>query len=132
LGGFAIVRKVLSGTTLLDDGDGKESVGTLPDPATFLSEEALDAYAESHAEEVGLVVQEVNYVPFLGGTAEFVLRPNDEIKFMRNLDENMYSFFRGYPAQDVDLYKSKLRGIDNPAETVRVHRDAWCEGSSPP
>ena len=54
----------------------------LPDPMTFLSEEDLRAYAESHAEQVGLVVEEVNYVPFLGGTAEFVLRPKDEIKFM--------------------------------------------------
>jgi hypothetical protein len=94
LGGSAIVRKVLNGTTLLDDGDGREPVGTLPDPATFLSEEDLRAYAESHAEDAGVVVEEVNYVPFLGGTAEFVLRPKDEIKFMRNLDENMYSFFR--------------------------------------
>lgn len=100
LGGSAIVRKVLSGTTLLDDGDGKEPVGTLPDPARFLSEEDLRSYAESHAEQIGVVVEEVNYVPFLGGTAEFVLRPKDEIKFMRNLDENMYSFFRDFPAQD--------------------------------
>ena len=47
-----------------------------------------------------MVVEEVNYVPFLGGTAEFVLRPKDEIEFMRNLDENMYSLFRDFPAPD--------------------------------
>ena len=99
-GGSVIVRKVLTGTTLRDDLDGEEPVGTLPDPATFLSEEDLHAYADSHAEEAGVVVEEVNYVPFLGGTAEFVLRPKDEIEFMRNLDENIYSFFREYPAQD--------------------------------
>lgn len=100
LGGSVIVRKVLNGTTPLDDGDGEEPVGTLPDPATFLSEGDLRAYADSHAEEAGVVLDEVNYVPFLGGTAEFVLRPVHEIEFMRNLDENMYSFFRDYPAQD--------------------------------
>jgi hypothetical protein len=100
LGGSAIVRKVLNGTTLLDDGDGKEPVGSLPDPATFLSEEDLRSYADSHAEQVGVVVEGVNYVPFLGGTAEFVLRPKDELKFMRNIDENMYSFFRDFPSKD--------------------------------
>ena len=100
LGGSAIVRKVLNGATLLDDGNGKEPVGTLPEPKTFVSEEELHAYAVDHAEEAGVVVEEVNYVPFLGGTAEFVLRPKDEIEFMRNLDENMYSFFRDFPAQD--------------------------------
>jgi hypothetical protein len=99
-GGSVIVRKVLNGTTVLDDGDGEEPVGTLPDPATFLSEEDLRAYADRHAEEAGVVVEEVNYVPFLGGTAEFVLRPTHEIEFMRNLDENMYSFFRDFPSQD--------------------------------
>jgi hypothetical protein len=100
LGGSVIVRKVLNGTTLLDDGDGEEPVGALPHPATFLSEKDLHAYAVDHAEEAGVVVEEVNYVPFLGGTAEFVLRPIDEIEFMRNLDENMYAFFRDFPAQD--------------------------------
>jgi hypothetical protein len=100
LGGSAIVRKVMNGTTLLDDGDGKEPVGTLPHPRTFLREEDLRAYADNHAEGAGVIVEEVNYVPFLGGTAEFVLRPKDEIEFMRRLDENMYAFLRDFPAQD--------------------------------
>jgi hypothetical protein len=100
LGGSMILRRVMNGSTLLDDGDGEEPVGTLPDFATHLSEEDLRAYADRHAEAAGVVVEEVNYVPFLGGNAEFVLRPKDEIKFMRHLDENMYAFFRDFPAQD--------------------------------
>jgi hypothetical protein len=90
----------MHGTTLLDDGDGEEPVGPLPDPATFLGEEDLRSYADRHAEEAGVVVEEANYVPFLGGTAEFVLRPKNEIEFMRNRDETMASFFRDFPAQD--------------------------------
>jgi hypothetical protein len=45
-GGSLIVRKVLDGTTLLDDGEysGEEPVGTLADPATFLSEEDLNVF----------------------------------------------------------------------------------------
>ena len=97
-GGSLIVRKVLDGTTLLDDREysGKEPVGTLADPATFLSEEDLNAYALRHADAAGVVV-EVNYVPFFGGTAEFVLRPTDEFKFMSKLDEWMYEFFSDLP-----------------------------------
>jgi hypothetical protein len=90
----------VNGTKLLDDGNGDEPVGTLPDPARFLSEEDLHGYAVRYAQEAGVIVEEVNYVPFLGGTAEFVLRPKDEIQFMRNLDENMYSFFRDFPSKD--------------------------------
>jgi hypothetical protein len=99
-GGSVIARRIFTGTRLLADEGGEEPVGTLPEPGTFVSEEELRAYADDHAEQAGLVVEEINYVPFLGGTAEFVLRPVDEIEFMRSLDENMYSFFRDYPAQD--------------------------------
>jgi hypothetical protein len=101
LGGSLIVRKVLDGTTLLDDvgGGGEEPVGTLADPATFLSEEELNAFALRHADAAGVVVEEVNYVPFLGGTAEFVLRPTDEFEFMSGLDLWMYEFFRDLPPE---------------------------------
>jgi hypothetical protein len=119
LGGSAIVRNVLNGTALLDDGNGKEPVGRLPDPTMFLSEEDLRAYADSHAETAGVVVEEVNYVPFLGGTAEFVLRPIDEIEFMRNLDENMYAFFRDFPAQDARPMLVTL--VDSTGANRRVH-----------
>jgi hypothetical protein len=121
-GGSAIVRKVMNGTMLLED-DGKEPVGTLPDTATFLSEDDLRAYADSHADDAGVVVEEVNYVPFLGGTAEFVLRPTDEIKFMRNLDENMYSFFRDFPSKDP---RPMLLTVVDGSGTNR-----WVQGSFP-
>jgi hypothetical protein len=40
-----------------------------------------------------VVVEELNYyVPFFGGTAEFVLRPTDESKFMSEFDERMFLF----------------------------------------
>jgi hypothetical protein len=100
LGGSLIVRKVLHGTTLLDAGDtGEEPVGTLTDPATFLTEEDLNAHALQFAETAGVVVEEVNYVPFFGGTAEFVLHPRDELEFMSELDLSMYEFFRDLPQE---------------------------------
>jgi hypothetical protein len=101
-GGSSIVRKVLDGTTLLDAGEysAEEPMGTLADPATFLSQEDLNALALRHAEAIGVVVEEVNYVPFLGGAAEFVLRPKDELEFMSELDLRMYEFFRDLPQEE--------------------------------
>jgi hypothetical protein len=92
-GGSSIVRKVLHDTTILQK-DNTE-VGTLTDPATFFSEEDLRAHALRYADAAGVVVEEVNYVPFFSGTAEFVLRPRDESEFMSEFAERMYLFFRG-------------------------------------
>jgi hypothetical protein len=99
LGGSLIVRKVLAGTTLFEEHDGEEPVGTLTDPATFLSEEDLNNFALRWADEAEAIVEEVNYVPFFGGAAEFVLRPKDELEFMRELDLRMYEFFCGLPQE---------------------------------
>jgi hypothetical protein len=101
LGGSLIVRRVLDGTTLLDPDEAsqEEPVGTLTDPATFLSEEDLNAHALRWADEAEAIVEEVNYVPFFGGAAEFVLRPKDELEFMRELDLRMYEFFCGLPQE---------------------------------
>jgi hypothetical protein len=98
LGGSLIVRRVLDGATLLDAGDGEERVGTLTDPPTFLSEEELTDLALRWADEAGVVV-ELNYVPFFGGAAEFVLRPKDELAFMRELDLRLYELFRDLPQE---------------------------------
>jgi hypothetical protein len=45
-----------------------------------------------------VVVEELNYVPSFGGTAEFVLRPTDESKFMSEFDERMFLFFHCLPS----------------------------------
>jgi hypothetical protein len=99
LGGSLIVRRVLDGTTLLDAGDGgEEPVGRLTEPPTFLSESDLNDLALRWADEADVAV-ELNYVPFFGGTAEFVLRPKDELAFMRELDLRLYELFRVLPQE---------------------------------
>jgi hypothetical protein len=102
LGGSVIARKILHGTTLVDPEGyaGEEAVGTLADPATYLSEEDLNARTLRWAEAVDVVVEELNYVPFLGGAAELVLRPRDELKFMRNLDMALYELFSALPQEE--------------------------------
>ena len=102
LGGSSIERRVLDGTKLLDSGDvvGPEPVGTLRDPETFLSEEDLNARTLRWAEAADVVVEDLNYVPFLGGTAELVLRPRHELKFMRGLDMTLYELFRALPQEE--------------------------------
>ena len=102
LGGSSIDRRVLDGTTLLDSGDvvGPEPVGTLRDPETFLGEEDLNARMLRWAETAEVVVEELNYVPFLGGAAELVLRPRNELKFMRGLDMTLYELFRTLPQEE--------------------------------
>jgi hypothetical protein len=98
VGGSLIVRRVLDGTTLFDENEGEEPVGTLTDPATFLSEEEMNDLALRWADEAEANV-EVNYVPFFGGAAEFVVRPDDELGFMRELDSRMYELFRKLPQE---------------------------------
>jgi hypothetical protein len=99
LGGSLIVRRVLDGTTLFDECEGEEPVGTLTDPATFLSEEGMNDLARRWADEAEAIAEEVNYVPFFGGAAELVVRPNDELDFMGELDLRMYEFFRDLPQE---------------------------------
>ena len=104
LGGSVIVRrsKFLDGKTMVEPEDsfGGEPVGTLRNPATYLSEEDLRAHALRWADTAGVVVEEVNYVSFLGGAAELVLRPRDELKFMRKLDVTLYELFRSLPQEE--------------------------------
>jgi hypothetical protein len=102
LGGSSIDRRVLDGTKLLDSGDvvGPEPVGTLRDPETFLGEEDLNERTLRWAEAAEVVVEELNYVPFLGGAAELVLRPRNELKFMRELDMTLYELFRTLPQEE--------------------------------
>ena len=99
VGGSLIVRRVLAGTTLLDEEDGgEEPVGTLTDPPTFLSEADLNELALRWANAADVAV-ELNYVPFLGGAAEFVVRPKDEIEFMKRSDEALFLLFRDMPQE---------------------------------
>jgi hypothetical protein len=100
LGGSLIVRRILDGTTPLDDEEysQEEPVGTLTDPATFLGKEEMKDIAVRWADEAEAIV-EVNYVPFFGGAAEFVVRPNDELEFMGELDSRMYELFRDLPQE---------------------------------
>lgn len=91
-GGWAIFRRIRTGTRLSEPE--KDEVGTLAEPGTFLTEDELRAEALRSADAAGVVVEEVNYVPFFGGTAEFVLRPTDESQFMSEFDERMSRFFR--------------------------------------
>jgi hypothetical protein len=102
LGGSAIARKILNGTRSVDPFGygGEEAVGTLRDPTTFLSEEELETRVRRWAGTAGVVVEEVNYVPFLGGTAELVLRPKDELEFMKELDSRMYGLLSGFPQEE--------------------------------
>ena len=103
-GGSFIAPKALHGTTLLYEGSYRqlvrgrvvsaERVGTLADPATFLSEDDLNAYALRHADAAGVVVEEVNYVPFFRGTAEFVVRPTDESEFVSEFQSRTDLFVR--------------------------------------
>jgi hypothetical protein len=117
-GGSRIVRRVLDGATALDAGDagGGEPVGTLVDPKTFLSEDDLNDHARSRADDAGVVVEEVNYVPFLGGTAEFVLRPTDESEFWSEFDERMSRLFRGFPEEG----RPSLVTIVNGRDAIRL------------
>ena len=91
-GGWTISRRIRTGARLSEPD--KNGVGVLAEPGTFLSEDELRAQALRSADSAGVVVEEVNYVPFFGGTAEFVLRPTDESKFMSEFDERMSRFFR--------------------------------------
>ena len=91
-GGSFIVSKVVHDTTVLEKEETE--VGTVSDPATLLSEEDLSVVVSRYANDAGVLVEEINYVPFFGGTAEFVLRPTDESKFMHEFDKRMYLFFR--------------------------------------
>jgi hypothetical protein len=86
------VSKVVHDTTVLEKEETE--VGTVSDPATLLSEEDLSVVVSRYANDAGVLVEEINYVPFFGGTAEFVLRPTDESKFMHEFDKRMYLFFR--------------------------------------
>ena len=61
------------------------------------SEQDLVDYAEQHAGAAGVVVEEVNYVPFFGGAAEFVLRPSDEAEFLTEADPRLSRFLGGLP-----------------------------------
>ena len=99
-GGSSIVRRILHGTTALEDLSAEESLGTLRDPATFLSDEELETRVRRWADTAGVVVEELNYVPFLGGTAELVLRPKDELEFMKGVDLTMYRLFSGFPQEE--------------------------------
>jgi hypothetical protein len=67
--------------------------GVLTESGTSLSEDDLKARALRSAKGAGVVVEEVNYVPFFGGTAEFVLRPIDEPAFMSEFEARMSLFF---------------------------------------
>ena len=58
-----------------------------------------------------------NYVPFLGGSAEFVLRPKDELEFMKDLDLRMYEFFRELPQEERAFL---LTIVDNTGANRRV------------
>ena len=89
-GGSYMVRKVFNGTTLINQE--KDDVGTLADEVAFYSEQDFIDYAEQHADAAGVVVEEVNYVPLLGGTAEFVLRPTDESEFLAEADLRLIDF----------------------------------------
>ena len=102
LGGSAIVRKILYGATEIDPDEyaREEMLGTLHDPATFLSEEELNALVFRWADAAEVVVEEVNYIPFLGGAAELVLRPRDELEFMKELDLRMYELLRDFPQEE--------------------------------
>ena len=90
VGGSYMVRKVFDGTTLIDQE--RDDVGTLAAEVDFFSEQDLIDYAEQHAGAAGVVVEEVNYVPVLGGTAEFVLRPTDEAEFLAEADLRISNF----------------------------------------
>jgi hypothetical protein len=90
-GGSTVVPTILVGTNV-HQADA-ELVGTLTDAPTFLSEDELRAQALHSADAAGVILEELNYVPFFGGTAEFVLRPIDESEFMKEYDERMSRFF---------------------------------------
>ena len=89
-GGSYMVRKVFDGTKLVNQE--KDDVGAVTAEVDFFSEQDLVDYAEQHAEAAGVVVEEVNYVPFFGGAAEFVLRPTDEEAFLAEADLRISDF----------------------------------------
>ena len=90
-GGSTVAPTILVGTKVHKANE--ELVGTLTDSPTFLSEDELRAQALRSADAAGVILDELNYVPFFGGTAEFVLRPTDESTFMSEYDERMSRFF---------------------------------------
>lgn len=113
-------RKVFNGTTLIDEE--KDDVGTLTGEVDFYSEQDLIDFANQHAGAAGVVV-EVNYVPFFGGAAEFVLRPTDESEFLAEADLRLSNFLNDVHA---DGRRPVLVTIVNGAGANRLVQTAIC------